>query len=346
MILEHLENLKNGMDLSQWDTPREPEFRSAPASEIHKGVVEYYTQMIADTRKGKFSLKKMRKMTLDSRKRLDERGSSAKINSRIVEAIDPAVPGEWVIAPGADPDKRMLYIHGGAFRMGSPRSHRAITSKMSEILGGAVFAVEYRLTPENSRLACLTDVRNAYVWLISNGPEGKLPANQLYVAGDSAGANLTLGLLPWIRLWGYRKPTAAVAISPSTDSTLQSPSIQANLKTDAMLKGLFGIVNKVPKPVFKLIGVVMNRTISLDPRLSPINYSLHDLPPTLVHASTAECLEDDARRWVNKAKAAGSPARIQLWANMIHVWHAFISLDMPESIDAFNEIEKFFKEVA
>lgn len=355
MILKYVDKLKDALDLSQWDEPREAEFRSAPASKIHQGVVEYYTQMMSGSgskpksdskpRKRKFSLKRIRAMTDESRKRLDKAGATAKINSAIVEAINPAVPGEWVVAPGADPDKRMLYIHGGAFRVGSPLSHRAITSKMSEVLGGAVFAVDYRLTPENSRLACVTDVRNAYVWLISNGPAGATPAKQLYVAGDSAGGNLTLGLLPWIRLWGYQKPTAAVAISPSTDSTAQSPSIKKNIKTDAMLKGVFGMLNKIPKPVFRVLGLAMNRTVAVDPRISPINYSLHDLPPTLVHASTAECLEDDARRWVNKARAAGSPARIQLWANMIHVWHAFISIDMPESIEAFEEIEKFFKEV-
>lgn len=345
MIHKYVDNFKNGLNLSQWDSPREPEFRSAPASKIHQGVIEYYSQIAKESSKGKFSLKRLRSMTLESRKRLDQSGLSAKITSKIVAAIDPAVPGEWVVAQGADPDKRMLYIHGGAFHVGSPRSHRAITSKMSEILGGAVFVVDYRLMPENSRLACISDIRKAYVWMLSHGPEGKSKANQVYVAGDSAGGNLTLGLLPWIRLWGYQAPQAAVAISPSTDSTLSSPSIQANLKTDAMLKRIFGLVNKVPKPAFRLLGVAMNRTLAIDPRLSPINYSLHDLPPTLVHASTAECLEDDARRWVNKARAAGSPARIQLWANMVHVWHAFISLDMPESKDAFDEIEKFFNEI-
>ena len=353
MIKRYVDNLAGGLDLTQWDEPRQPEFRSAPASDIHQGVVDYYNKLYgkssqtSDKKSGSkrgFSLKKMKAMTAATRQRLDEAGLAAKISASIINPINPAVPGEWVVAPGADPDKRMLYIHGGGFTAGSPRSHRAITNRMSEALGGAVFAVDYRLIPENPRLACVKDVRNAYLWMIENGPQGKAQAKQLYIAGDSAGGNLTLGLLPWIRLWSHPKPLAAVAISPITDSTMQSPSIKANLKTDAMLQGIFGFASKMPKPAFKLLGLAMNRTSALDPRISPINYPLHDLPPVLVHASTAECLEDDARRWVNKAQAANSPACLQLWANMVHVWHAFISLNMPESIEAFNEIEKFLRD--
>ena len=63
------------------------------------------------------------------------------------------VPAEWVLAPGADPRRRTLYIHGGAFVMGSPRSHRTLTSRFSKMTGGAVLAIDYRLMPENIRAA-------------------------------------------------------------------------------------------------------------------------------------------------------------------------------------------------
>ena len=59
----------------------------------------------------------------------------------IVPADIDGVPGEWVLAEGADSDRRLLYLHGGAFTMGSPRSHRIITSKLSSISGSAVLAV-------------------------------------------------------------------------------------------------------------------------------------------------------------------------------------------------------------
>jgi len=67
--------------------------------------------------------------------------------SKFIPVDAGGVPAEWVVAPAADPARRMLYIHGGAFIMGSPKSHRTITSKFSEITGCAVLAIDYRLLP-------------------------------------------------------------------------------------------------------------------------------------------------------------------------------------------------------
>ena len=77
---------------------------------------------------------------------------------RVIDAtfrrVDCAgVPGEWVLAPGVDGSRRTLYIHGGGFQMGSPKSHRTLTSQFSALTGGAVLAVDYRLMPEHSRMA-------------------------------------------------------------------------------------------------------------------------------------------------------------------------------------------------
>ena len=67
------------------------------------------------------------------------------------------VPAEWVIAPGADSNRRVLYIHGGGFVVGSPKSHRTITSKFSEVTGCAVLAIDYRLMPEHLHRDCVDD---------------------------------------------------------------------------------------------------------------------------------------------------------------------------------------------
>ncbi len=146
------------------------------------------------------------------------------------------VPAEWVIAPDADPNRRLLYIHGGGFVAGSPTSHRVITSKLSEITNCAVLAIDYRLSPEHKREACIEDCRTAYDWVMANGPKGSATATAIYVAGDSAGGNLTLSLLAWSRDTQRRAPNAAVALSPVTDMRMVTTSIKANLNTDIMLK--------------------------------------------------------------------------------------------------------------
>ena len=68
-------------------------------------------------------------------------------------AVDAdGVPAEWVLAAGADSDKRLLYIHGGGFCVGSPTSARMLTAALSERCGMAVLSIDYRLMPENRRM--------------------------------------------------------------------------------------------------------------------------------------------------------------------------------------------------
>ena len=53
-------------------------------------------------------------------------------------------------------------------------------------------------------------------------------------------------------------------------------------------------------------------------------------------------LLDDARRYVYKACASGSPAKLQTWAGMLHIWQIF-DPQIPEAVEAWVEIEKFLE---
>jgi epsilon-lactone hydrolase len=250
------------------------------------------------------------------------------------------VRAEWVLAPGADAARRVLYIHGGAFTMGSPKSHRRLTSKFSELTGGAVLAIDYRLMPEHSRMAGVEDCRSAYRWLLENGPQGRGPAAKVWVAGDSAGGNLALSLIAWVRDANLRAPDAAVALSPVTDMTLNSPSLRTNLASDPMIGPMFSRLAKTPRTVLLWLGWVQTRVNPRDPVVSPVYGDLSRLPPVLVQASEAEMLRDDARRYVNRALAAGSPARLQTWDHMVHVWQIFHP-ELAEGRAALAEIRRF-----
>ena len=54
----------------------------------------------------------------------------------------------------------------------------------------------------------------------------------------------------------------------------------------------------------------------------------------------AEMLRDDSRRYVNRAVAHGSPAHLQTWPHMVHVWHMFYPR-LAEAGQAWDEIHKF-----
>ncbi len=277
-----------GEDLSRWDAPADP--REPPHTEPspeHYQAVEAIRAMQSEGGGAGGLGSKARLQAL--RERFDAMGEEGDFGATFTPVDAGGVPGEWVRAPDADPDRRVLYLHGGAYMLGSPKSHRAITSKFSKIAGAAVLAVDYRLMPEHKRLDGIEDCRTAYRWILEHGPEGRAPASALFVAGGFAG-----GIPQSVGLWTS------------------------------------WLTNRIPPK---------------DPRVSPLRGDLAGLPPTLVHASEAEMLLDDARRWVNKAKAAGTDARLRTWPHQLHVWHIF-EQTLPEAQEAFADIEAFLEACA
>jgi len=287
----------------------------------------------------------MRQRNAVLRKYMDDLFADQVLDVRLQPADCDGVPAEWVLAPGADPQRRLLYIHGGAFMVGSPRSHRTLTSQLSALTGGAVLAVDYRLMPEHPRRAGIDDCRKAYGWMLEHGPEGAAPANAVFVAGDSAGGNLALSLVHWVRDQGLRAPDAAVALSPLTDATLSSPSLRNNLHSDPMLGPLFGPMARVPQWLLLWFGWLQTRIRPNDPLISPLRADLSRLPPLLLQASEVEMLFDDSRRYVNRARAAGSPVRLQRWNHMVHVWQIF-NPELPEAREALAQIGRFLNAAA
>lgn len=328
-----------GKDLSAFDRPEGQRFSSgAQPSAAMQGVLDRLARMQGQL-KGSSRLHR----TALLRQAFDHLFDDHAIDARIEPVTCAGVPAEWVLASGADPTRRLLYIHGGAYMLGSPRSHRTLTQALSARTGCAVLAIDYRLMPEHRRQAGIDDCRTAYRWLLDNGPEGPQPAQSVFVAGDSAGGNLTLSLIAWVRDAGLRAPNAAVALSPATDSTLASPSLRANAATDAMLGPAFAPLLRLPRTALLWIAGLQNRINPRNPVVSPVNGDLSRLPPVLVQVSGSEMLLDDARRWVNRARAAGSPARLQVWDDMVHVWQLF-NPELPQANQALDEAAAFLAE--
>ena len=332
-----------GESLAKYDKDLPDSFTPDPDSQGVQDVKNYLIENFIQPAEGEGS---QAEKLAAKRARFERAGLTRKFDAKFVDDMVDMdglkVPGQWTLVKGHDPDRRILYMHGGAFTVGSPISHRAITTNLALKTGCAVFAPDYRLMPENQRMDAIDDARAAYKWILENGPKGPSPVGALAVGGDSAGGNLTLMLSNYARDEGLRPADAIFAISPATDSTAESPSIRGNFETDLMLKPLVAPLLKVPRWMFLWLSWRINRISPASPLVSPIRADLSDLPPTLVHVSSAEMLYDDAARYVNKAQAAGSQAILQSWAHMCHVWHIFDEM-LPESLQALDEIASFLK---
>jgi monoterpene epsilon-lactone hydrolase len=334
--------------LSKYDLPEGQRFSPADATAVAASAAAVKA-LNKRLRGASGPLEKMpwKQRIVAMRETMDSFFSSSDIASQIIPVDAAGVPAEWVIAPGADSSRRFLYIHGGAFMAGSPKGYRVLTDKLSAITNSAVLAIDYRLMPENTRLACVEDCRTAYDWMLENGPQGpdadtlEFPT-AVFVAGDSAGGNLTLVLLAWARDNQRRAPNAALALSPVTDSRYTSPSIRGNLNSDVILKPLAKRLAWVPGFMIGLAARFMAGHRASDPVVSPLLGDLAGLPPLLVLASDCEILRDDGRRYVNKAVEAGTDATLMLWDNVPHVWPIFYP-DLPEAAEALEQVDGFFK---
>ena len=331
-----------GEDLGQYDRDDDTDAVRSFAGMI--GPSKEHSEIVESIREFGHQARRMSKREqLNFIRRFMENMSEGREYASEFVTVDAAgVPAEWVLAPGADPSKRLLYIHGGAFMAGSPRSHRNITNRFSEITGAAVLAIDYRLMPEHRRSDGIEDCRTAYRWLLENGPDGATPLAHLVVSGDSAGGNLSLALVAWARDAGLRAADAVVTFSPTVNVASSSPSLRSNVSSDVMLGPLFGVLLKIPLAIRAWLYLLEFRFNPANALVSPVLGNLSNLPPTLIQASEAELLLDDARRYVRKARASGSPAVAQTWPHMLHVWQIFHP-EMPEAEQAFQEVQLFLQ---
>jgi len=245
------------------------------------------------------------------------------------------VRGEWVLAQGADPRRRLLYVHGGGMYTGDAAGYRHMVERLSSELRAAVFSLDYRLAPEDRFPAAPDDCLAAWSWLEVNGPEGPLPAERLWVAGDSAGGNLVLVLLQDLKRRGGRTADAAVAIAPVTDFTHAVRRERGPTRGDPFLSvAAIETLNDIYLPPGQ---------DPRDPRVSPLFGDLAGLPPTLLDVGAREVLACDSEGYAERARAAGSPVRLAVRPGMTHVFQWWCHL-LPEGRRNLGEIAAFLDE--
>ena len=328
-----------GPDMSDYDTPIGERFPEHPddeaANQVFLTIIRVLRARIIADKSPKKGLSAVRKFA-------DNLSEELETQTQFIASIANGVEIEWAIAPNSNPKRRVVFIHGGAFILGSPRGHRKFSDRLAKMLGAAVASVDYRMLPENGRHKSVADCRQAYKWILENGPDGKTDLDFLAVCGDSAGGNLALMLSSWSKTVQLRRPNAVVAFSPSSDMTLDSPTIKAHRSSDKLLGPGLGALANLPKIVKLWIVAISMRANPSDPSVSPLFGDLSDLPPTLIHVSSNEMLLGESVRYTNKARQAGSNVVLQIWENQIHDWHLF-NMGIGSAEEAWSEIDKYFK---
>jgi epsilon-lactone hydrolase len=246
------------------------------------------------------------------------------------EKVDAGgVPAEWVAAPGCDPDKAVLYLHGGGYVIGSINTHRRLAYDISAASGARILVIDYRLAPEHPFPAAVDDAAKAWRWLLQQG----FAPSRLAIAGDSAGGGLAFATLVNLRDQKLGLPACAVAISPWVDLEGMGNSITTRAAQDPMVQ---------KDGLLWMAGLYLNGKDAKTPLAAPLHAELKGLPPILVQVGTAETLLDDATRISEKLHAAGVDVRLAIWPNMLHVFPLFAPI-LSEGRDGCLEIGSFIR---
>ncbi len=246
-----------------------------------------------------------------------------------IAGLPAGLAAEWLIpSPQEDPQKVILYTHGGGYVSGSCSDHRGLVAKVAEGSGVRVLLFEYRLAPEHPFPAGLEDTLTVYRWLLS---QGTAPKN-IVIMGELAGGGLCLAALLAIRGQGLPLPSAGIALSPWTDLKLTGESYRTKAKQCLSPLGMSVVCSKY----------YVGENDPSDPWISPLYGDLHGLPPLLINVGEYEIMLDDSTRFAAKAQAAGVEVTLQVAEGMFHCYPLLAPL-FPEAIQAMDEISRFIK---
>ncbi len=240
--------------------------------------------------------------------------------------------GSWVTTPRSDPARRLLYLHGGSWMAGRVSAYLPHVARIAEATSCTVLALDYRLAPEHPFPAGLDDCVEAFVWMINHGPRHIGRAQHYFIAGDSAGGNLTLATLLALKERGEQLPDAAIALSPATDLTWSGETLVTRALADPAL-------NAVLMPLITNV-YLQGRAAPEAPLVSPLFGDLSGLPPILLQVGDAEILLSDSTRFAERARTAGVDVTLEIFPFMPHVFQGFAPL-LPEAVGALERIGKF-----
>lgn len=245
------------------------------------------------------------------------------------------IPARKLTPENATGDRHVLYLHGGAYVEGSPKSHTALAGQVAHAAGATTWLIDYRLAPEHPHPAAVEDALAAYRALLDAG----VAPNRVAIAGDFAGGGLTLAVTLAIRAEQLPLPAALALLSPWTDLTLSGASMLDKLDVEPMLNppwldwaaGLYcGSAQDGPA------------TLRTDPGVSPLFADFTGFPPMIVHVGSDEVLLDDATFLGKRAAHAGVEVSLKVYDGLWHVFQAQAGL-IAEADASLREIGEFLQ---
>ncbi|MER9938940.1 alpha/beta hydrolase [Mesorhizobium sp. M0088] len=233
----------------------------------------------------------------------------------------------YEIAPRDGEQKRILYLHGGAYVFEITPYHWHLIAEMADRLGYGITVPIYPIAPEHDFHAMFGMVGDVYRQMLD-----ETEAEDIVFMGDSAGGNMAVVLTMMAAEEGLPLPSRHVLISPGLDVSLTNPAVFEAERNDPWL-GIAG-----GREAIRLYSAGID---SSDWHISPVYGDLSVLPRTLLLTGSRDLLTPDNLIFAEKARAAGVEIDLVYEEGMFHVWPL---IDMPEARRARERIVAFLGE--
>jgi acetyl esterase len=280
-------------------------------------------------------IKKMRKQSEDASKlgtRLFDKDVPVK---SITNVSANGVPVRIYRNSESKGQRVLIYYHGGGFVLYGLDSHENVCKRLAHMNNCMVVSVDYRLAPEHPFPAAHEDAFTALQWVVSNiAGYGGNPAD-LFVAGDSAGGNLSACMAHRCKKEGLALK-GQILVYPWIDGKLNNASIDRNGEGYLLTKEVIFWFQKqyTPRP-----------EDYCNPLVSPrYENSFTGLAPVFVLTAQFDPLIDDGLNYFNQLKQAGNKAQYKEYPNLIHGFFNIPGV-APEARLAYNDIADFMKSI-
>nr|WP_296778107.1 alpha/beta hydrolase [Rhodococcus sp. (in: high G+C Gram-positive bacteria)] len=230
---------------------------------------------------------------------------------------------ERVTVGATERDTAVLYLHGGAYTIGSMATHRSLAAHLARESGSAVYVLDYRLAPENPCPAGLNDAVAAFRELLKSYG---YTADRVAIAGDSAGGGLTLATARQLVDDGV-KPAALGLISPWSDPSARDAQFDRDL-----------VVNTAWS--YSAADAYLGDGDPLDQRYAPLQGDLTGLPPIVLHVGTSEVLYPQIVALHEKLLLSGAEVDYVEYEKLWHVAHLQASI-LREAAQAVHHLGAF-----
>lgn len=225
----------------------------------------------------------------------DPSATTAIVRIGGVECIQAAAPGATAT---------LIFLHGGAYRLGEARTWTGLATRIAAAAGVRVILPDYRLAPEHPFPAALRDACTVYDALAETG-------TTLFVGGDSAGGGLACSLVLAALKSTAPIPAGVALISPWIDLIPSAASFQRCADSDAAFSAA---------AAENAAGQYLQGQAPDHGLLSPLHADLANFPPCWIAASASEVLVDQSVTLAQRLTIAGRPHVLCIEGEMPHAW--------------------------